>query len=223
MTQTNETRYVYAGTDVIQERSSQNLPLVTYTTGLSLLARTDTSGTLFYHVDGNNYVTMLVNGQGTVMASYTYDPYGNIISKSGPMADANLYRFASQEINPTAGIYAYLFRFYDPNLQRWLTKDPIGLRGGRNVFAFVGNNPINRIDPLGLNSYVVNAGGYTGHTSFVVDNPAGGVIAYHFFAEHHGGDAPWYMQDMGLFYDGVHIWSQYALSLIHISEPTRPY
>jgi len=147
---TNETHYVYAGPQVIQELNASNIPVVSYTIGAGLLARTDANGSLYYHVDGNNNVTMLVNGQGTVMASYTYDPYGNIISRSGPMADANLYRFASQEIDPTAGIYAYLFRFHDPNLQRWLTKDPIGLRGGRNVFAFVGNNPISRIDPLGL-------------------------------------------------------------------------
>lgn len=38
-------------------------------------------------------------------------------------------------------------------------------------------------------------------------------MAYHFFAAHHGGDAPWYMQDVGLFYDEVHIWSQYASRL----------
>lgn len=107
----------------------------------------------------------------------------------------------------------YWGRMYDPNLQRWIQRDPIGEQGGINLYQFVGNNPVNRTDPWGLNSYVVNAGGYTGHTSFVVDNPAGGVIAYHFFAEHHGGDAPWYMQDMGLFYDGVHVWSQYANSL----------
>jgi RHS repeat-associated protein len=107
----------------------------------------------------------------------------------------------------------YWGRMYDPNLQRWIQRDPIGEQGDINLYRFVGNSPANRTDAWGLNSYVVNAGGYTGHTSFVVDNPGGGVIAYHFFAAHHGGNAPWYMQDMGLFYDGVHIWSQYANSL----------
>jgi len=106
---------------------------------------------------------------------------------------------------------------------RWLSRDPMEVQEHMerdphpfldlNPYTFVRNNPLHFVDPFGLDSYVVNAGGYTGHTSFVVDNPAGGVIAYHFFAEHHGGDAPWYMQDMGLFYDGVHIWSQYANSL----------
>ncbi len=82
-----------------------------------------------------------------------------------------------------------------------------------NLYGYVDNIPINKVDSYGRNAYVVNAGGYGGHTSFVVDSPTGGVVAYHFFAEHHGGDAPWYKQDMGLFYDGVHIWPQYAESL----------
>jgi len=123
---------------------------VTYTRGFSLLARTDSNGTLFYHLDGNNNVTALVDANGTRKAHYTYDSFGNLIEKSGPMADANLYRFAAKEVHPLSGLYSYLYRFYDANLQRWLSKDPIGLRGGRNVFAFVGNSPISRIDPLGL-------------------------------------------------------------------------
>jgi hypothetical protein len=114
---------------------------------------------------------------------------------------------------PDAHAVLYWGRAYDPNLQRWIQRDPIGEQGGINLYGFVDNNPISRIDPLGLNGYVVNAGGYAGHTSFVVDNPAGGVIAYHFFAGHHGGDAPWYEQDKGFFYDSVHIWSQTANSL----------
>ena len=84
------------------------------------------------------------------MARYLYDPFGNVIGKSGPLADVNHYRFSSKETHPNSGLYYYGFRFYDPNLQRWLNRDPIGERGGLNLYAYVGNSPINHFDPYGL-------------------------------------------------------------------------
>ena len=69
------------------------------------------------------------------------------------MADVNRYRFSSKEVHPTSGLYYYGYRFYEPNLQRWLNEDPIGEAGGLNLFGFVGNNPINRDDPEGLDHH----------------------------------------------------------------------
>jgi RHS repeat-associated protein len=50
------------------------------------------------------------------------------------------------------GLYYYGYRFYDPNTQRWPNRDPIGERGGLNLYTFVRNTPINAVDPLGLES-----------------------------------------------------------------------
>src|SRR5439155_1338873 len=92
----------------------------------------------------------LVDSPRHLVASYRYDPFGNTISSSGTLATANIYRFSSKEIHATSGLYYYGYRFYDPNLQRWLNRDPIQEQGGFNLYGFVGNSPLNRVDLLGL-------------------------------------------------------------------------
>jgi RHS repeat-associated protein len=112
----------------------------------------------------------MVDPQQIVIARYSYDPFGNILSKSGTLADANTYRFSSQEYHQPSGLSLYLYRAYDPNLQRWLNRDPIEEMGGANLYGYVGNNPIMRVDPVGLDwtDYIPNwVGGlvsYTGPT-----------------------------------------------------------
>jgi RHS repeat-associated protein len=92
----------------------------------------------------------MTDSSGNVVAKYLYDPFGNLLAKSGAMADVNRYRFSSKEVHPNSGLFYYGYRFYEPNLQRWLNEDPIRERGGMNLFGFVGNRPINGIDPFGL-------------------------------------------------------------------------
>ena len=181
-----EVRYVYDGRLPIQERDGYNVPLVTYTRGTDLsgsregaggigglLARTDQTQIApthaYYHADGNGNVTALIDVQQRVAARYIFDPYGNTLAMSGSLAEANLYRFSSKEAHPASGLVYYLYRYYDPNLQRWVNRDPSGERGGISLYRFGGNAPINRLDPFGLadcskNSYLVieNATGLLG-------------------------------------------------------------
>ncbi len=162
---TNEVRYIYDGNLEIQWRDANNLPTLTLTRGLDLsgnlqgaggigglLARTDTGNgqTAYFHADGNGNVTALINSQQVVVAKYIYDPFGNALSKAGPLADANVYRFSSQEYHQNSGLVLYLFRAYDPNLQRFTNRDPIQEEGGMNLYGCVYNDPISRIDLFGL-------------------------------------------------------------------------
>src|SRR2546428_5383990 len=91
---TNETRYIYDGYLLIQERDSNNVVTVTYTRGPDLsgtdagaggvgglLARTDTSGATFYHSDGAGNVTALIDAQQNVSARYLYSPFGKLTGK----------------------------------------------------------------------------------------------------------------------------------------------
>ena len=165
---TNQTfRYLYDGQRVIQERDANNTVLVTYTRGLDLSQTLDGAGGIggllarthpgnkhfYYHADANGNVTAIVNQNQTLVAQYRYDPFGGLVSQSGPLAEINLYRFSSKEFHPPSGLYYYGYRFYDPNLQRWLNRDPSGSKDGPNLFAFVHNGPINAFDTWGLEDF----------------------------------------------------------------------
>jgi RHS repeat-associated protein len=173
-TQTNEVHYVYDGNAVIQERNASNLPQITYTRGKDLsgslqwaggigglLARSDMTvlaiqpslAHSYYHADGNGNITAMIDASQALVAKYLYDPFGNTLSLSGPLANANVYRFSSKEYHQPSGALYYLFRFYDPSLQRWLNRDPIEEHGGINLYAYVGNSPANWVDPFGLTLY----------------------------------------------------------------------
>src|SRR5688572_23603605 len=75
-------------------------------------------------------------------SNYRYNPFGGTISSSGTLASANTYRFSSKEFHSNSGLYYYGYRWYDPNLQRWLNRDPIFEEGGINLYSFVMNQPI---------------------------------------------------------------------------------
>src|SRR5207245_3231170 len=100
----------------------------------------------FYHADSNGNITYLVNSSQTVAASYRYDPFGNTMSSSGTLASANVYRFSSKEIHVNSGMYYYLYRFYDPSLQRWINRAPIEEEGGINLYGFAATSPISAYD-----------------------------------------------------------------------------
>jgi RHS repeat-associated protein len=119
----------------------------------------------FYHADGNGNVTYLISSTQVGVAEYRYDPYGNLRYTYDPLpSGGNRYRFSSKEQMPNSGLYYYGYRFYDPNLQRWLNRDPIGeggfevtrsrgpsvARGEPNRYLFVRNRPTGLIDSDGL-------------------------------------------------------------------------
>jgi RHS repeat-associated protein len=166
-TETNEIRYIYDGNLVLQERNSANTTGATYLRGLDLSGTMQGAGGIggllavtnpawsqafYYHSDGGGNVTMLVTATNTIAARYLYDAFGNILAKSGQMADTNLYRFSSKEADANSGLTYYLYRFYDPNLQRWINRDPFEEVGGINLYEFVRNSPIGLVDHRGLNA-----------------------------------------------------------------------
>ncbi len=82
-----------------------------------------------------------------------YDAWGNIISATSTVLAlaTNRYRFQGREWSAVTGLTNFRMRWYDAETGRWLSKDPIGLSGGLNLYAFCGDNPIQHADPLGQN------------------------------------------------------------------------
>jgi RHS repeat-associated protein len=109
------------------------------------------SGTHCVCYDGNGNIVSLVNvASGDVTGRYEYGPFGEPIRISGPAATLNPFRFSTKRTDPTTDLVLYEYRAYSPTLGRWLNRDPIEESGGRNLYGFVYNNPIRRIDRLGL-------------------------------------------------------------------------
>jgi RHS repeat-associated protein len=86
---------------------------------------------------------------GAIVARYEYDPFGKITAQSGPYADENPFRFSTKYVDAETGLSYFGYRYYSPSLGRWLNRDPAEELGGVNLYAFAGNDPIDRIDPFG--------------------------------------------------------------------------
>jgi RHS repeat-associated protein len=95
--------------------------------------------------DANGNITQKIDGTGTEVMNVAYDPFGNVIS--GTLVGE--YGFSTKPLVEGIDWYYYGFRYYDPVTGRWPSRDPIEERGGVNVYAMVGNDPVSWIDLLG--------------------------------------------------------------------------
>jgi RHS repeat-associated protein len=154
--------HVYQGDECAADLDSSGNPLRSYTFGQgidNLLAMTvySVSATNTYYAvkDHLGSVQALVNAAGSVVESYSYDAWGNTTIKNAggtvitASAYGNRYMFQGREYSTVTGLYNFRARWYAPTIGRWLSKDPIGLEGGLNLYAFCGNDAVNFVDPMG--------------------------------------------------------------------------
>lgn len=103
-----------------------------------------------------------------------FDAWGNKIGGNGTIPQ---YGYTGREPDETGLIY-YRARYYDPTIGRFTQRDPVGLRGGVNQYGYVGGNPVNFTDPMGLLANNSNTNAVTQSTSYYgssVDQGGGGV------------------------------------------------
>jgi RHS repeat-associated protein len=91
----------------------------------------------------------IVNSSNTQVWFWNHDPFGNG-APSAAAGFAHRLRYPGQVYDAETGLHSNGHRDYDPRLGRYVESDPIGLAGGINTYVYAGNNPVNAIDPLGL-------------------------------------------------------------------------
>jgi RHS repeat-associated protein len=169
------TRYYHDGLNVLFEKDASGFTKKAYTRaldfpggigGLISMKRYETEEdddeqedndpkVSYYHYDALGSVRGLSNEQGKLSAEFDYDAFGN--GKNNKKW--NTYRLSSKEFEDHAGLYYFGARYYDPETGRWLTPDPLGFIDGTNKYLYVANNPLNFIDPWGLDYVDVNVTG----------------------------------------------------------------
>jgi RHS repeat-associated protein len=101
-----------------------------------------------YHAEGLGSVTAITSVQTAAgLATYDYDAFGVLVGSTGSFENA--YTFTGRELD-ASGLYYFRGRYYLPAIGRFLSPDPAGLADGTNVYAYVGSNPVNFVDPFGL-------------------------------------------------------------------------
>ncbi len=145
------TNYVYDGENLLEEGDSSGSVLARYAQGVALdepLSQFRSGALSYYNADGLNSVTTLTNASGTTAQTYAYDAFGNLSASTGTIT--NSFRYTSRDFDAETGLNFHRARYYDSQIGRFLSEDPIGFDGGMNFYAYVGNDPTDDLDSYGL-------------------------------------------------------------------------
>jgi RHS repeat-associated protein len=173
--------YLYDGANIVTELNASGAVVASYTQGAGIdepLAMRRGGYISYYHADGLGSVTSLTNTNAQPVATYVYDSFGNTTATEGIF---NPFRYTGREQDPETGLYYYRARYYDPTIGRFLSEDPIGFRGGINKYAYVGNRPLNFVDPFGKcggpNPYITALANALGLIGLATGQPELGYVS----------------------------------------------
>lgn len=146
------TQYMYNGMDIHAEYQAWSQAAARYTHGPNVddpvIRVNATNDPEYYHQDGLGSVVATTNASGNVVAAQLYDAWGRPYA-TAQQGNISQYGYTGREPDET-GLMYYRARYYDSTLGRFTQRDPIGLRGGINQYAYANNNPLNFTDPSGL-------------------------------------------------------------------------
>ncbi|WP_268623941.1 RHS repeat-associated core domain-containing protein [Paenibacillus alvei] len=150
-------RFVYDGWNLISELDGEHQVKTSYVRGHELLAQVNRQGDSYYYLNNEHGdVVRITNRLGSILNSYEYDAFGQTVSSSESIP--NRFRYAGEQFDAITQQYYLRARFYNPVIARFTQEDEY--RGdGLNLYAYVGNNPVNYVDPSGYSKTNVGCGG----------------------------------------------------------------
>jgi RHS repeat-associated protein len=173
----DDRRFIYQGNNLIAEINSNTLAVIkSYYWGLDLsgsgqgaggvgglLMAQDSSGSYLPMFDAMGNVHGLIAATsvtlggtvypaGSIVAAYEYDASGQTLRESGPYAASNPIGYSTKYTDLETGLIYFGRRYYSPTLGRFINRDPIEEAGGSNLYAFCGNNGVNNLDYLGMDT-----------------------------------------------------------------------
>ncbi len=168
-----ETRYTWCGQRICQASNQSNVVIANYFDQGELHGATK----LYYIKDTIGSVVGVMDITGSLLGGALYEAYGNLKIGTGTTTD---FRFAGMLFNEATGLYLANYRVYKPSVGRWISRDPIEEIAGPNLYAYVGGNPINYIDPYGL--YCLSA-----DTIAAIEGSLGGLLTGVIYGGVNGG------------------------------------
>jgi RHS repeat-associated protein len=143
-TVTSTKNHLWVGQEIAEERDASNNVTRRY-----FPQGEQQSGTNYYYTrDHLGSVRELLGSTGSIYARYSYDPYGRKTYVQGSLSSN--FQYAGMYLHSTSSLNFTLFRAYDPNIGRWLSRDPEGEGSDATLYSYVYNDPVDGIDPLGL-------------------------------------------------------------------------
>jgi RHS repeat-associated protein len=144
-------RFLWCDNEICEERNASGAVTKRFFAQAMKVEAGPTAGSYTYTRDHLGSIRELTDSSGNVRARYAYDPYGRPTKLTGDL-DSD-FGFAGMFWSSEAALSLTRFRPYDPELGRWLSRDPLRNAEqveGPNLFVYVGNDPVNATDPLGL-------------------------------------------------------------------------
>lgn len=148
--QTHNYHYDHMGRLLFETDSRGNVTAYYIYTGVRLVGVKESGASYFYRFDKTGDTVAVTNTSGFVVNLYTYTPFGSLSNSIGTLYNPFTFVGEFGVISEGGNVYFMKNRYYDATTGRFMSKDPIGLKGGTNIYVYTINNPVNWIDPFGL-------------------------------------------------------------------------
>lgn len=174
-----ETRYLPG---MLGETDANGNVTAYYVYGLGLISKiTPSDQTYYYHFDGTGSTIAISDSSGNIVNKYGYDEFGKVLDQEEAITNPFKYVGRYGVMDEGNGLLYMRARYYDTEAGRFISKDPIGFAGGDlNLYAYVGSNPCNWVDPEGLAAFAprgYRTGGGPGGCGRLIGKAIGATLA----------------------------------------------